>query len=167
MFGTTDLQLKNKVRTIKIFPEYGKFLGVFTSDKLPKVVRPCCMIVNYDTSDMGGSHWIAMAFPSFTGAKYFDSFGMKPDGWNKELKFNTDFHEYLLSNSSNGVYEYNDLDLQDRDVDSCGEYVIYFLKNGLPQHPDGKIKKSWSHIIKLPKKKRYKYIVNKIGIRRI
>ena len=167
MSGTTDTQLKNKIRTIKIKKEYGKFLGIFASDELPKVVRPCCMIVNYDKKDMGGTHWIAMAFPSMDSATYFDSYGMKPDGWDHVLQHNTDFHEYLLSNSSTGKYYYNDLDFQSRETDSCGEFCIYYLKHGLPDDVNGKIRPTWNILWKLPKEKRYKIIINLIGIRKV
>ena len=37
------------------------FLGVYPADKLPKTIKaPCSLIFNYDTSNLPGSHWVAV-----------------------------------------------------------------------------------------------------------
>ena len=50
-----------------------KYLGTFPSDKIPKN-KIGYFICNLDTSNMGGSHWVAIVRDS-EGAVVFDSFG--------------------------------------------------------------------------------------------
>ena len=67
---TTNVDLQ---RSCKIFFDNTKwdFLGVFPSDKIPKITSSKqILICNADDSTMGGSHWMAMTYDLF-----YDSFG--------------------------------------------------------------------------------------------
>lgn len=52
------------------------FIGVYTSDMIPKLnKRPSYCIVNLDTSNERGSHWVAVAKIRNGTAIVYDSFG--------------------------------------------------------------------------------------------
>lgn len=59
------------------------FLGVFPADGLPSCLPDTCyFILNTDTSDKPGQHWVAGA--RIKGVSYyFDSYGITPSDWNE------------------------------------------------------------------------------------
>lgn len=74
------------------------------------------MIINFDTSDKSGSHWVALFLSSkFKKAYYFDPFGLPP-----------------LPSVVNFVgkipLEYNKKQIQDIEDVICGELSISFIK---------------------------------------
>ena len=48
-------------------------------------VRPCTFIVNTDTCDRGGSHWVAFHFPLVGAAKFLDSLGSAPETYHRRF----------------------------------------------------------------------------------
>jgi hypothetical protein len=111
------------------------FHGVFASDQLKFRVtkRPCCMIVNTDTSNLPGSHWVAIYFDVKGDAEYFDSFGRSP--------ISPFIDQFLKLNGKTLVF--NNQRLQSSDSFVCGMYCIYFLFNRVRQL---NIVKQFSHI---------------------
>ena len=92
------------------------FLGVYSSDTLPRQVRrPSCLICNTATSSMPGEHWIAIYFDTYK-TEYFCSFGMPP---------NSRIAAYLRSLDSPVVR--SSKTLQSDRTTACGQFTIFFL----------------------------------------
>jgi hypothetical protein len=84
-----------------------------------KVKKPAVFVVNTDTSNKPGSHWVCFYFPKSNYAEFFDSLGNSPDYyWNS-------FKNFLIANSSR--YFYNTNRIQDYKSQLCGEYCIYYI----------------------------------------
>ena len=96
-----------------------KFLGVFPIDLLPleKMKRPCSIICNTDTSDKGGTHWIAIFIPKIGKIEYFDSFGLKP--------LNQEIYKFFDFNGVN--YVYNNKQIQSNESNTCGKFCVLFI----------------------------------------
>jgi len=168
-FGTTNTELENYMSKHPPTKKFGRFLGVFPSDKLPPVKKPCCLIANYDEFGMGGSHWIAMAFPTNEAPQYFDSYGRDAEFWENLLGLDVDFKTYLRENSKNHSYIYNKVDFQNiksnqRQNDTCGEYCCYFLMNGSPSNMGG-ANPAWIRIRKIPQPERNIFIRKIVKVR--
>lgn len=106
--------LKNNICTINKFS-----YGVFASNELPKhtkFMKPAFFVVNIDTSDKPGSHWIAMFFSKENKAEYFDSYGLPP---------RPVFTKYLKKNSNN--FTYNKKRIQGDFSTNCGNYCCVYL----------------------------------------
>ena len=69
---TTELELMNFARANKL-----PLNGVYAKDTVPKRLYDSGYIVNMDTSDQQGSHWVAFYIKG-KHAIYFDSFGQPP-----------------------------------------------------------------------------------------
>lgn len=164
-FGTSNFELEDFIKLHPPKKSFGKFLGVFPSDRLPIIKKPACLIANYDEFGMGGSHWVAMAFPVMGSPLYFDSYGKMPEHWEDLLGIDIDFKKYLRENSKNGSYIYNKFNFQQFDNDACGEYCIYFLMNGAPSNM-GQSNPSWIKIRNIPQPKRDSFIIKLLNLRR-
>ena len=70
--GLTNLNLYRYAQELKI----SDFRGVFMCDTLPKIVNQKeCGIVNFNTSQQTGSHWVCYFKDGMNQRIYFDSFG--------------------------------------------------------------------------------------------
>mgnify|MGYP001795783191 len=77
--------------------------------------RPSMTIVNLDSCDEPGSHWVAVYVPLYGDTEYFDSYGDKPNGL-FFLKFQELNTKIVYSNSSfQGISTV------------CGQYCLIFL----------------------------------------
>ncbi len=93
-----------------------KFIGVFSSDKIPQLKDNSYAIINLDRSDQGGSHWIALAKKD-KDPYIFDSFGR-------------DTYKILPSirHSGNGLIKMTDNDRNQKDHENnCGQKCIAWL----------------------------------------
>ena len=71
-FTINKILLSNKVTK-------DSFIGVFSSDTLPSYAQTGYYVVNLDTSQQPGSHWIAIKISkSKCKNEYFDSYGLGP-----------------------------------------------------------------------------------------
>ena len=71
-FTINKILLSNKVTK-------DSFIGVFSSDILPSYAQTGYYVVNLDTSQQPGSHWIAIKISkSKCQNEYFDSYGLGP-----------------------------------------------------------------------------------------
>jgi hypothetical protein len=63
---------------------------VCCADELPAHVgvRPRTFIVNTDTCDRGGSHWVAFHFPLVGPAEFFDSLGNVAETYHRRFTYN-------------------------------------------------------------------------------
>jgi hypothetical protein len=73
--GLSDQELMAMARSQKLKALHGCFMGVFSKDQLPVLRDNTCAIVNLETSDLPGSHWVSCGVKNKQGW-YFDSFGL-------------------------------------------------------------------------------------------
>lgn len=109
----------NNLEIERILHKMPEFVGVFPSDVvLPRRI-PGAYIINYDTSQGLGTHWVSIYMDTNEIAYYFDPYGFPP--LIDSIKNNLD----RLSK----VWIYNDVCYQDLSPSSyaCGHYCIAFL----------------------------------------
>ena len=95
------------------------FIGVFPLDEIPQHIRaPCCFIINTQTSNLKGEHWLAITYEQNNDIHVFDSFGYYyplilieklhhlP---NKKIFYNSHTYQKLWENT-------------------CGQYCLAFLR---------------------------------------
>jgi hypothetical protein len=98
-----------------------QFSGVFALDKIPLLRQiPNSMVINLDTSDMEGSHWIALYTDNNNRTTYFDSLGRPPP---KTISSKYKIHDYLRK------------PVQSIFSNSCGQYCILFIYLITHGHP--------------------------------
>jgi len=100
------------------------FIGCFPADKLPAysffktaTKFPICLVVNTDTANKPGEHWVAIYIEGANRVEYFDSLALWPPISVHILK--------LLSNFAN-VRTLN-TPVQSPFATTCGYHVCYFL----------------------------------------
>ena len=114
--GLTNIQIKQEIQ-MDAFSK-NSFLGVFAKDSLPKIsIYPSSLVLNTDTLDGPGEHWLAIYFDKNKNCTFFDSFGRRPESFGLE--------KYLQHYSWN--VEYNTTRLQGLLSTTCGFYCIYFI----------------------------------------
>ena len=90
--------------------------GVLAKDQLPVNVKsPSMFVVNLDTSDKAGIHWIVIFVKSKHTCEYFDPLGDPPD------QFLT---SYMMSQSNKVVV--SSKQCQATNTASCGKFCLYF-----------------------------------------
>ena len=80
-----------------------------------KIYDKMFFIVNYDNSDLSGSHWVAVV-KNNQFVYYFDSYGLRP------LK------EVIDKFKKNNRFFYNDTAVQLNNSKICGQLCLYFIK---------------------------------------
>ena len=139
---TDNIEINNYVKKHKrlLKARNATFLGVFSSDHLPKVnSHNACMIVNYSASDKSNEgHWCTILSLNNPGknAYWFDSYGKFPDEDDTVLHDQTNFKDYIQKNSSTGKYDYNHVDWQSYTgnySDVCGEFSLLCVLYGPPE----------------------------------
>ena len=112
-----------------------RFLGVFPADRLPPpddFEPPVSAVFNYNPAHMPGSHWVAVLVQP-SSVSWFDSYGLGPDSPDLLVGHLTYFRVWLsrvcqrLGLSS---YGFNCADLQSPGETTCGQWAVYFAKNG-------------------------------------
>ena len=94
------------------------YLGTVAFDQLPKYIKyPSCLIVNNQSSNQPGQHWIAIYFEKNRKAEFFDSFGQGAKYYNLE--------NYIRIRSKG--YVNNNVQLQSNDSNFCGYYCVLFI----------------------------------------
>lgn len=94
------------------------FQGVYAANTLPRHVQlPALLVVNTDTSEREGTHWVAMYISAFGRGEFFDSFGFPPI---------IPQHRHFMDNNCSS-WTYNTVQLQGIDSSVCGEYCVLFL----------------------------------------
>ena len=99
------------------------FRGVFMRDTLPKIVyQKECGIVNFNTSDQVGSHWVCYYKNGMSQRIYFDSFGQVTlDEIQRYLKTSK---EYKMDKE---VIQRNTDILQRVNTHVCGHLCLFVL----------------------------------------
>ena len=99
--------------------KYSNFCGVFAGDQLPKkIIYPCGFVVNTDTKNKKGEHWIAIYFRDKDNSIFFDPMGFSPK-YHKFLR-------YLKQHSK--TYEWNDQQIQGLLSINCGYFCVLFIQ---------------------------------------
>ena len=109
-----------------------KFLGVFPSDKIPKIPKGYYAIVNLDEADLKGSHWVAIVGD---GGKVlvYDSFGrdarkLLPEYSKKIELIGTDLHGSKKHKKKLKKHGVTDTDAEQAPSEkNCGARVISAL----------------------------------------
>ena len=112
--GMTNLQIES---CLKGYPA-----TVCCADELPAHVgvKPRTFIVNTDTCDRGGSHWVAFHLPLVGPAELFDSLGNAPEAHH---------HRFAIALIvKEPQYYYCSSRIQPDDTDTCGLYFLYYFK---------------------------------------
>ena len=94
------------------------FVGAFPCDRIPVMnskLKKYSVIVNLDTSQNAGSHWIALLIKNKT-VYYYDPLGQKN---------NNDYITSFMSNFT--VQLYNDQQVQSKLSEYCGLYCLAFI----------------------------------------
>ena len=104
----------SNVDIIDILNKYNISIGgIYSKDKIPKLIPNTFYIINMQNSDAGnGTHWVSMYYNVYENY-YFDAFGFNCP---KEIQ------EKLMN------YSYSKKDIQDINSSSCGWYCIAFIK---------------------------------------
>ena len=123
--GLTNLQLVNYAQELKI----PNFRGVFMRDTLPrKGSSNECGIVNFNTSEQPGSHWVCY-YKDPDRRIYFDSFGqITPMEIQKYLKTKREFE------MGKGVIQRNTDIVQYINTHVCGHLCLFVLKSLSRKH---------------------------------
>lgn len=95
------------------------FVGVFPRDRIqsPKKL-PAFYVVNYDSSNEPGEHWVAIHFPSQSTGEYFDPFGLPP--------LHENLREFMQKNCRR--WQYSLKDIQHAQSIKCGNFCIHFIR---------------------------------------
>lgn len=108
---TTNIELQDIANRLGI-----PLNGILMKDELnTKNVKDGCYIINLESSDMNGSHWLGL-FKNKQKYYYCDSFGMPPP-------------QTLIDNlriNPNNLF-FNERQIQDIKSKRCGFYSLYFL----------------------------------------
>jgi hypothetical protein len=99
----------------KILSQHGKKIhGVFSKDKLPKVLKDGWYVVNMQSSNEGnrkGTHWVCLkSIGDGETMEYFDAFGFSPP-------------TQILERVKGNIY-YSNKEIQDQYATTCGWFVI-------------------------------------------
>lgn len=109
-----------QIRKLLIKRCRGSFMGVYSSDRLPRRLpkrRPVMLVCNTDPHKKPGQHWVAFYFAKDGSAEYFDSFGASP------TRFGS-FHNFLVKNCSRWIM--NSKQIQSIVSQFCGHYVVMY-----------------------------------------
>lgn len=123
--GLTNIDILRYVRELGI----DNFRGVFMRDTLPKVVyRKECGIVNFNTSDQVGSHWVCY-YKNGMKRIYFDSFGQVTlDEIQKYLKTSKEYE------TGEEVIQRNTDIIQRVNTHVCGHLCLFVLTSLTREH---------------------------------
>lgn len=100
------------------------YLGCFASDQLTNFYNfnfshPQCFVVNFDSSNSEGTHWVALYSSNPNDIEYYDSLGIWPPP-------STDLFNYLAQFAH---LRYSKYQFQSHLSNACGKHAIFFLYN--------------------------------------
>ena len=124
--GLTNIDINRYVRELRI----DNFRGVFMRDTLPKVpYQKECGIVNFNTSDQVGSHWVCYYKNGMNKRIYFDSFGqLTLDEIQKYLKTKKEYE------TGKEVIQRNTDIVQRVNTHVCGHLCLFVLTSLTREH---------------------------------
>ena len=122
----TNLDILRYIEILKI----PNFRGVFMRDELPKKIKSEeCGIMNFNTHEQMGSHWVCYVKTSHGTCIYFDSYGqITPLELQKYLKTKQEF----VNNTP--VIERNTDIVQKPNTSVCGHLCLFVLTSLTREH---------------------------------
>lgn len=124
----TDRQLARKMNNCGNQFSKRLFIGVFPRDCLPKSVPryPCSLIINTDTKNLPGKHWVSIYISGYKEGEYFDSFGQEPSQ-DIAIWLNKFTHKWKKVNTTF---------LQNPLATTCGHFVLFYINERplVPSH---------------------------------
>lgn len=94
-------------------------VGVFPRDKIPRPKKlPAFYVVNYDSDDEPGEHWIAILISGADEGEYFDSFGLPP--------LHPALRKFMQTNCKSWTYSIKDI--QHAHSIKCGSFCVTFVR---------------------------------------
>jgi len=116
------------------------YTEVLPCDKLNLVPnKPFAIVINSDTSDSPGAHWLAIFMKQGSEeVEFFDSCAMP-------VKFYNSFVGSFLSSKGTKT-RLNTVRLQSGDSNACGQYCIYFLLHRIVGIPYDRILQKFSAV---------------------
>ena len=122
MSNLSDVEIANIIRKYSPPPNKDALLGVFPIDSLPHRLShyPACMVINTQSHNLPGEHWISIFITKDKRGEVFDSLGLP-------------LSNYLIRwlNQFTKSWQYNRKIYQHISSDKCGAYAIYFILNRL------------------------------------
>ena len=124
--GLTNIDLYRYVQELKI----DNFRGVFMRNTLTKIPqRTECGIVNFNTSEQAGTHWVCYFKDGMNERIYFDSFGQVTlDEIQKYLKTKKEYE------SGKAVIQRNTDITQRVNTHVCGHLCLFVLTSLMREH---------------------------------
>ena len=112
----------NTIQINEIFSEHSYtrriYKGTRAFNELPKrITRPSAFIINTETKDKQGEHWLAIFYNSNGSVDFFDSFGLGPTFYGLD--------DFLIKTSNKCTF--NTVALQSLNSDFCGYYCVLFI----------------------------------------
>ena len=93
------------------------FKKVCALDEIEVPSYPSAYVINSDTSDKKGEHWVAVYFDKNRRGEYFDSYGLPP----AVLALEAYMDHFLLD------WIYNCKTIQSLFSNVCGHYCVYLI----------------------------------------
>lgn len=93
-----------------------KYIGTFSSDKIPKLKKNQMCIANLDSSNQPGSHWVCFYCNEYERCYFYDSFGRKAKSFKNIQKRNRILQE---AQDYDAEQEYSE--------SNCGQRAISWL----------------------------------------
>ena len=124
--GLTNIELYRYARELNI----DDFRGVFMRDTLPRIVHQKeCGIVNFNTSEQTGSHWVCYFKDGMNQRIYFDSFGQVTlEEIQKYLKTKKEYE------TGKAVIQRNTDIVQRINTHVCGHLCLFVLTSLTREH---------------------------------
>lgn len=94
------------------------FQGVFSSDQIPSLHPRSHIVVNLDSAQQPGSHWLALYTKNENHLEFFDSLGQSPEFYGGNI---------LSYTAQFPVVQFNSNSFQSVTSNVCGQYCIYYL----------------------------------------
>ena len=122
----TNIDLYRYVRELKI----DNFRGVFMRDTLPRIPHKReCGIINFNTSEQTGSHWVCYFKDCMNQRIYFDSFGQVTlEEVQKYLKTEKEYE------TGEAVIQRNTDIIQHVNTHVCGHLCLFVLTSLMREH---------------------------------
>ncbi len=121
------------------------FIGVFARDRLPNLKKKkCCLVLNTDSHEKPGEHWLAIYVDENGFGEFFDSYANNPERFglinylNKNCRIWT-YNKQIIQGNSNFCGYYCVLFLLFRARNKANKFFSYF--NSSLENNDLKIKK--------------------------
>ena len=124
--GLTNIDLYSYARELKI----DNFSGVFMRNTLPRIPHQTeCGILNFNTAQQAGIHWVCYFKDGMNQRIYFDSFGQVTlDEVQKYLKTEKEYE------SGKAVIQRNTDIIQHVNTHVCGHLCLFVLTSLMREH---------------------------------